>query len=59
MFRFRAMSNAVEIWIYKKVVKPAVVLGSEMWGVTEMGMRKLGYRDTWTGGRARNMENNN
>ena len=37
-----AMSKAVEIRIYKKTVKPAVVFGSEMWGVTEMGMRRLG-----------------
>jgi hypothetical protein len=46
------MSKAVKIKIYKMMVKPTVVFGSET--VTEcMG------EGTWTGGTARNMESKN
>jgi hypothetical protein len=47
------------------MVKPTVVYGSDTWAVTEMDM-KTGYRgkgnikkDTWTRGKARNVENKN
>ena len=32
------MSKAVKIKIYKMMVKPAVVFGSEMWAVGEVDM---------------------
>jgi hypothetical protein len=31
MFRSRALRKAVKIKVYKMMVKPAVVFGSEMW----------------------------
>ena len=36
MFRSRATSKAAKIKIYKTMVKPVVVYGSETWFVTEM-----------------------
>ena len=44
IFRSRDMSKAVKIKIYKALVKPVVVFGSEMWAMTEMDMKRLG---TW------------
>ena len=38
------MSKAVKIKIYKMMVKPAVVHGSETWAMTEMGMKT---QSTW------------
>jgi hypothetical protein len=35
----RAMSKAVKIKIYKTMVKPDVVYGSETWAVTEMDVK--------------------
>ena len=36
LFRSSAMGLAVKIKIYKKMVQPAVVFGSETWAVAEM-----------------------
>ena len=36
------MGKAVKIKIYKMMVKSAVVFGSEIWAVAEMGMKRLG-----------------
>jgi hypothetical protein len=44
IFRSRAMSKAVKINIYKMMVIPVVVFGSETWAMTEMDMIRLG---TW------------
>jgi hypothetical protein len=44
VFRSRAISKAVEIRMYKAMVKPAVVFGSETWAVSEMDTKRLG---TW------------
>jgi hypothetical protein len=38
------MSKAVTIKIYKIMVKPVVVYGSEMWPMMEMDMKRL---NTW------------
>jgi hypothetical protein len=46
IFRSRAMSKAVKIKTYKKLVKPTVVFGSETWAVAEMDMNRLG---SWEG----------
>jgi hypothetical protein len=64
IFRSRTMSKAVKIKIYKRIVKPAVVFGSETWAVVETDMNRLGteerkYCGTRTGGRARIMEKKN
>jgi len=39
------MSRAVEIKIYKMIMKPSVVCGSETWDMTEMDMKGQGTRD--------------
>jgi hypothetical protein len=39
IFRFRAMSQAIKIKIYKTMVKPVAVYGSETWPMTEMDKR--------------------
>jgi hypothetical protein len=44
MFRSRAISKAVEITMYKTMVKPAVVFARVTWAVAEMDMKELG---TW------------
>jgi hypothetical protein len=36
------MSKSVIIKIYKGIVKPVVMFGSESWAVAEMDMRRLG-----------------
>ena len=55
------MSKAVEIKIYKMMVKPAAVQGCD-WDEYEeteyMGEENIN-RGTWTGGRASNMESKN
>jgi hypothetical protein len=35
------MSKAVKIKIYKTMVKPTVLYGSETWSMTEMDMKRL------------------
>jgi hypothetical protein len=35
------VSKAVKIKIYKTMVQPVVVYGSETWAKTEMGMKRL------------------
>jgi hypothetical protein len=58
----RAISKAFEIIMYKTMVKPAVVYGSETWAVNEMDMKRLGTWkriNVWTGGRARFTEHMN
>jgi len=45
IFRSRAVSKAVEIKIYKTMVKPAVVFGSETRAMAEMDMTRLGMWD--------------
>jgi len=66
-FMSRAMSKGVKIKIYKMMVKPAVVFGSETVAMAVTG----GYeqtecmgegnieKGTWTNGTARNMESKN
>ena len=44
IFRSRAMSKAVKIKIYKTMVKPVVVFGSETQAMAEMDTTRLG---TW------------
>jgi hypothetical protein len=44
IFRFRAMNNAVKIKLYKIMVKPAAMYGSETWPMTETDMKRL---NTW------------
>ena len=44
IFKFRAISKAAEIEIYKTMVKPAVVCGSETWHMTGVDMKRL---KTW------------
>jgi hypothetical protein len=44
IFRSRATSKAVEIKMYKRMVKTAVVVERENCAVTEMDMKRLG---TW------------
>jgi hypothetical protein len=57
------MSKAVKIRIYKMIVKPVVVCGSETWPMIEMGMKRqyMGEENIkegiWTSDRTRNMEN--
>jgi hypothetical protein len=59
------MNKAVKMNIYKTMVKPAVVYGSEILPMTktEMKTEYMGEEnikdDTWTNGSARNMENKN
>jgi hypothetical protein len=50
--------------MYKTVVQPAVVYGSETWPMTDgyektEYMREENIKDTWTSGRTCNMESNN
>jgi hypothetical protein len=54
--RSRNMSKAVKIKIYKTMVKPVAVYGSETWPMTEMDMKRL---STWKRKILRNMENKN
>ena len=42
--RSGAMSRAVEIKIYKMMVKQAVEFGSETWAVTEVDMNRVNWR---------------
>ena len=42
IFRSRAVSRAVKIKIYKTMVKPGVVFGSETRAMAEMDMTRLG-----------------
>jgi len=44
IFRYRDTNKAVKIKIYKAMVKPVVVHGSETWAMTEKGMKT---RSTW------------
>jgi hypothetical protein len=44
IYRSSAMSKTLKSTTYKKMVKPAVVFGSETWTMTEMDMKSLG---TW------------
>jgi hypothetical protein len=44
IFRLRAKSKAVKIEIYKTVMKPAVMYGSETWPMTEKATKRL---NTW------------
>jgi hypothetical protein len=62
-FRSTDMSKAVKIKIYKMMVKPALVYGSETWAMIEMDMKGLGTWDrkilrkiNLTRGKARNIE---
>jgi hypothetical protein len=58
IFRSRAMGKAVKITIYRMMVKPVVVFGSETWPMTEMDKKSLStWEDIGTSGRTRNMEN--
>jgi hypothetical protein len=66
IFRFRAVSKAVKIKIYKPIVQPFVLYGRETWRVTEMSMKGHEYmreenvkEDVWTSGRTRNVGNKN
>jgi len=42
IFRAKAISKSVKIKIYKMMVKPLVVFGSETGAMVEMGMTRLG-----------------
>jgi hypothetical protein len=59
------MSTAVKIKIYKTMLRPAAVYGSETWAVAEMDMNRLGtwdrkiLRRLHSGGSARYMVNRN
>ena len=54
------MGKALKIMIYRMIVKPVVVFGSETWPVIEVDMKSLSTReDTGTSGRTRNLENRN
>ena len=46
IFKSRAMSKAVKTGIYKRMVKPVVMFGSEPWAMSEMDIKTLG---TWKG----------
>jgi len=39
------MSKAVKIMMYKMIMKPFAVCGSETWAMTEMDMKGQGTRD--------------
>jgi hypothetical protein len=41
IIRSRAVSKAVKIKVYKTMVQPVVVYGSETWAKNEMGMKRL------------------
>jgi hypothetical protein len=58
------VSKAVKTTIYKMMMKPVVVCGSETWSVTEVDMKRLNKMgeenikgDVRIIGRTRNMEN--
>jgi hypothetical protein len=54
------MGKAVKIMIYRMIVKPVVMFGSETWPLFEVDMKILStWEDTGTSGRTRNMENKN
>jgi hypothetical protein len=60
IFRSRAMGKAVKIMIYRMMVKPAVVFGSETWPLSEVDMKSLStWEDVGTSGRTRNMQSKN
>jgi hypothetical protein len=60
IFRSNAMGKAVKIMIYRMMVKPAVLFGSETWLLSEVDMKSLStWEGTGTSGRTRNMENKN
>jgi hypothetical protein len=42
IFGSRATRTAVKIKIYKTILKPAAVYGSETWAVAEIDMNRLG-----------------
>ena len=44
IFGYAIVGLAAKIKIYKTIVQPAVVFGSEKWAMTEMDMKRLG---TW------------
>jgi len=44
VIRSTAMSKEVKIEIYKMMVKPTVVYGSDTWAVAEMDMKRM---STW------------
>jgi hypothetical protein len=44
IFKSRAMSKAVKIKVYKTMVVPVVVFGSESWVMSEMDIKTL---STW------------
>jgi hypothetical protein len=57
IFRSRVMGKGVKIMIYRMMVKPVVVFGSETWPMNEVDMKSLStWEDTGTSGRTRNME---
>ena len=61
IFRAKAISKAVKIKIYKMMVKPVVVFGSETRAMAEMDMTRQENikNDIWTSGKARDMESMN
>lgn len=65
IFRYTTTRKEVKIKIHKTIVNPDTVFGSEIWVMTEMGMKSwvLGEEGIevhiWSGGRARSMENKN
>ena len=60
IFRSTAMGKAVKIMIYRMMVKPVVVFGSETWPMSEVDMRSLStWEDIGTSGRTRNGKSKN